>query len=379
MKNVSRLFLFASVLALVLNSCRLARNTTFVAIDSGYDHTCVLTKAGGVICWGDGITTPTEITGLTSGVKAISAGFNHTCALTFTGGVKCWQGGNSQDFGIDLQLAGPIPEDVIGLTSGVTAISAGGFHTCALTSSGGVKCWGANAVGQLGNGSTSQFVATPADVVGLASGVSAISAGSEHTCALTVDGAVKCWGFNSYGALGDGTTTGSATPVNVVGLVSGVSAISAGGEHTCALTSTGEVKCWGYNTGQDDHQSDGMNDEFSAIPVDVIGLTKGATAISVGGGHNCALTGQGEVKCWGLNRSGELGDGTTTDSIAPVTGSGLKRGISGIAAGEAHTCALTVDDRVKCWGWNGFGQLGDGTVTDSSKPVDVIECPGPCQ
>ena len=116
-----------------------------------------------------------------------------------------------------------------------------------------------------------------------------------------------------------------------------------------------------------------MNNEFSALPVDVLGLTNGVSAISVGGGHNCALVGRGEVRCWGFKYYGELGDGTTTDSIAPVTVSGLNRGASAIAAGEIHTCAITAGGQVKCWGWNGFGQLGDGTVIDSSKPVDVIE------
>jgi len=136
---------------------------------------------------------------------------------------------------------------VSGLSSGVTFIIAGGFHTCAVTSAGGVKCWGVNGVGQLGDNTTIERN-TPVNVVGLSSGVKAISAGVAHTCALTTAGAVKCWGANWYGGLGDSSNTDRWTPVNVVGLSSGVKAISAGNTHTCALTSVGVAKCWGGNS-----------------------------------------------------------------------------------------------------------------------------------
>jgi len=362
-----------------------AKPATAIAISAGDGYTCALTTAGGVKCWGenyegqlgDGTATgrlaPVDASGLTSGVTAISAGSNHTCALTAAGGVKCWgaRGTASSESWT--------PVDVSGLTSGVTAISAGVLHTCALTTAGGVKCWGSNVAadgtartyGQLGDGTQSDR-STPVDVTGLTSGVTAISAGRQHTCALTAAGGVKCWGGNIYGQVGDGTDAGRLTPVDVTGLTSGVTAISAGLLHTCALTTAGGVKCWGYNG--DGHLGDGTRDS-RLTPVDVTGLTSGVTAISAGSVHTCALTVAGAVKCWGFNVNGRLGDGTETGRLTPVDVSGLTTGVTAISAGREHTCALTAGGGVKCWGNNENGALGDGTTRRRLTPVSVVGFP----
>jgi alpha-tubulin suppressor-like RCC1 family protein len=355
-------------------------NVASIASSKG-NHTCAVIPAGGIKCWGenfsgqlgDGTTanrsTPVDVAGLTSGVSAVSSGESHTCALTTSGGVKCWGYNDAGQLGDGTTTSRSTSVDTVNLTNGVSAVSTGVFHTCALTSSDGVKCWGNNSDGQLGDGTTVNRL-TQVDVVGLMNGVDGISVGGFHTCALTATGGVKCWGSNIHSQLGDGTTTNRSPPVDVTGLTSGVSAVSAGKNHTCALTTSGGVKCWGNNN---DGQLGNNSTIHSAIPVDVVGLTSGVSAISAGGDHTCALTTTGGIKCWGDNYLGSLGDGTTTDRSTPVDVVGLAGGVNAVSAGGLHTCALTTSGGVKCWGNNYSGQLGDGTTTDRSTPVDVVD------
>ncbi len=375
--------------------------TRVAAVSAGGAHTCAVTAAGGVKCWGfnffgqlgNGTTsgpdcggfcyaTPVDVSGLTSGVAAVSAGGAHTCALTAAGGVKCWGYNGLGQLGDGTTTNRSTPVDVTGLTSGVAAVSAGFQHTCALTTGAGVKCWGLNSAGQLGDGTNTgpqtcivfagPCSTLPVDVSGLTSGVVAVSAGAFHTCALTSGGGVKCWGNNGNGQLGDGQACGffCTTPVSVSGLTSGVVAVSAGAFHTCALTSAGGVKCWGWDgNGQlGDGQACGFFN--CTTPVDVTGLTSGVAAVSAGDEHTCALTTGGGVKCWGHNGFGQLGNGTTTNSSTSVDVTGLVTRVAAVSAGGFHTCALTTGG-VKCWGDNGQGQLGDGTTTDSTTPVHV--------
>lgn len=251
---------------------------------------------------------------------------------------------------------------------GIAQISSGFGHVCALTTSGGVKCWGNNEFGELGDGTTTNR-SIPVDVPGLTSGVKAVAAGSGYTCALTIAGGVKCWGWNETGQLGDGTTTDRLTPVAVSGLSQGVTAIAASG-HTCALTIVGGVKCWGVNfTGQ---LGDGTTIDRLA-PVDVSGLTSGVTSISAGNDGNCVLMSNGGAKCWGSNFDGELGDGTTTARLTPVDVLGLTAPITAIGGGFRHTCALTTTQLVECWGDNAWYELGDIDFSDqySTSPLIV--------
>jgi alpha-tubulin suppressor-like RCC1 family protein len=302
---------------------------------------------------------------------AVSLGEYHTCALTSGGGVKCWGDNTDGQLGFETlpDNNSTTPKLVSGLDSGVKAVSAGGAHTCALTLAGGVKCWGNNSDGQLGDEMTTNRL-SPVDVVGLSSGVKAVSAGGNHTCALTSGGMVKCWGYNDLGQLGDGTTTRVTTAVDVVGLTSGMKEVSAGFQYTCALTDTGGVKCWGnkyYGL-----SGDWMNTS-SSTPVDVDGLTSGVKGIGTGKYHTCAITETNSVKCWGYNGDGQLGDETFYYSLIPVDVVGFTgEVVIAVTAGDDHTCALTDEGVVKCWGSNNFYQLGDGTTEIRSNiPVDI--------
>ncbi|TLY15221.1 MAG: hypothetical protein E6K69_06550 [Nitrospirae bacterium] len=295
-----------------------------------------------------------------TGIAEIEAGWHHTCAVTTAGDAKCWGNNHDGQLGDGTEADRLTPVDVVGLLSKARAISAGERHTCALTRDGGAKCWGNNHDSQLGDG-TDVDKKTPVDVVGVTSGVQAIVAGWRHTCALTTLGGVKCWGNNHDGQLGDGTKVDKNVPVDVMGLVGGVKAITAGRRHTCALTTLGGVKCWGNN--HDGQLGDGTKVDKN-IPVDVIGLVGGVKAIAAGWRHTCALTTAGSVKCWGKNHDGQLGDGTAINRSSPVDVVGLPSVVHAIAAGGQHTCGLN-PQFVSCWGDNEDGQLGDGTTADT--------------
>ena len=227
-------------------------------------------------------------------------------------------------------------------------VEAGNSHSCAVVD-GGVKCWGTNSDGKLGDGTTTNS-STPVVAIAAGSGVTAVSAGGPHSCAV-VDGGVKCWGYNYNGQLGDGTTTNSSTPVVAIAADSGVTAVSAGGSHSCAVVAGG-VKCWGYNyNGQ---LGDGTTTN-SSTPVVAIAAGSGVTAVSAGSSHSCAVV-DGGVKCWGTNSDGKLGDGTTTERTTPVVAIAAGSGVTAVSAGSEHSCAV-VDGGVKCWGTNDSGQL----------------------
>lgn len=302
---------------------------TFVTISSYGSHTCALTPAGKAYCWGanvngqlgDGTTTfrasPTPVSGNLTFIS-ISAGITHTCGIATGGAAWCW-GANSLGaagaLGTGNETNSTIPVPV---TGGQTfqSIATGYLNqfafTCGLTVTGGVSCWGANNLGQLGIGSNLSHLTTPAPINGVPPFAS-IAAGGSHACSLTAGGVAYCWGDNSVGALGDNTTINRTMPTQVVGGDSFAS-LDVGTSHSCARTAAGSVRCWGFNS--NGQLGDGtIVRKF--VPTPVVGGNS-FLVLSTGAAHTCGLTASGAAYCWGLNFVGAIGDGTKVDRHAPV-------------------------------------------------------------
>ena len=351
--------------------------TGITQITSGAMHSCALLNSGSVRCWGDNgfgqlgngttrdASVPLAVAGITNAVAIDSASTSlSTCAVLATGGVRCWGRNHHGQLGNGTTTDSTTPVAVSNIT-GATSIAAGQDHTCVALSNGEARCWGWNNRGQLGNGTTTDTL-VPATVTGL-TGAAAVSAGGGHTCAALTDQSVRCWGSNAWGALGNGSSaTDSKVPVMVSG-ISTATAISSGFAHTCATLTSGGVRCWGQNI--DGQLGDGTTTD-STTPVAVSNITN-ATSVSGGYQHSCVRLADGGASCWGYNYAGLLGDGTTTDSTTPVTVSSLGSATK-MAAGQSQSCALLSTGQGRCWGYNGSGQLGNGTIAASPLPTVVV-------
>ena len=250
------------------------------------------------------------------------------------------------------------------------SVDGGYVHSCGVATGGAGYCWGDNAVGQLGDGnSTSPYRSSPAPVAG-GLRFTTISAGIWHSCGVTTSGAAYCWGDNFFGQLGNGSSAEATTPVPVAGGFRFAS-VSAGSFHTCGITTSGTAYCWGDN--QNAQLGDGTM-ERRAMPAPVAGGFR-FTTISAGHGHTCGVITGGVAVCWGDDSSGQLGDGTAaaapnTSRSHPARVVGVRR-FAAVSAGNVHTCGVTTGGVVYCWGYNIWGQLGDGTTTQRSQPVPV--------
>lgn len=360
-------------------------------------NVCALVMTGELRCWGrnrfgglgngtdQDSSLPVEAIGLPPAVRQVAAFYRNACAVTWSGSVWCWgsnyfgelgnslnvgDGNNSTSDGFPVcsgtgdhwgALAGgcfePTPTKVAGLPGPVTSVTVGSYITCARLWDGSVWCWGGNSIGQLGNGTTVDS-SVPVQVKNL-SGVAAVSAGDSSTCALRSDRTVWCWGSNSSGQLGNGTSSDSSVPVQVTGL-NDVKEISLGYASTCALRSDGTVWCWGDNSNGGLGTGTSMS---SLVPVQVTALS-GITQISVGEFGACAISSDRKVSCWGWHL------GTTTDTSVPVQVTGLGD-VTSVSTGYSSVCALRSDRTVWCWGDNGWGALGNPVAQQSVTPVPV--------
>ncbi len=341
--------------------------TGVTAISSGNQFVCAITESQ-VWCWGSGTSignnsgtnsaTPVAVSNLPDGITQIASSALYTCAVTPGGEVMCWGSNGDGQLGDGTETNRLAPVPVSGLPEEAVLVAAGQSFACAVMKSGSTYCWGNNEYGQLGKSSLSTHELTPTRVQGLPGTPQQLALGDYFSCAMFANGGVTCWGSKSSGKLGNDDPTQRNSPVDVPGLGSGVTSISAGSGYSydvfaCAVVNGG-VKCWGSNTyGQlgDGSQLDNYQ------PTQVSGLTSGATQVSAGGSFACAVV-NGGAKCWGKNDIGQLGNGPQEDSSTPVDVSGFTSGVSAVSAGYNHACAILTNKSLWCWGGNYYSQLG---------------------
>jgi alpha-tubulin suppressor-like RCC1 family protein len=389
------------LLALVLIagfSCHLqAANPPWIA--AGGNHTCVAFGLTQVYCWGsndsgelgNGSTQAIQFTSHVRdvdgtsylGVTALAAGGQHTCAQRSADNqLVCWGSNASGQLGDRTTDDSPLPRPVIdaeghALTTSIN-LSAGGQTSCATarrtSSDGHIACWGANSHGQLGNNSfasssTAVFLYVPDNVT-------AVSSAPNHTCYLSVSTSIFCWGADNWGQLGDNTAGSTDAPVPpATSVISSIESIASGTDFNCALSTTGNVTCWGNNL---HGQLTELKVNYDASPYYVSGPASFTNLIGIvaGAAHVCALKNDGTVFCWGNGQEGEVGNnkfGTyyRPSEVLDADGVHILSGVLALAAGAAHTCAEKKDGTVWCWGDNTYGQLGNGTHTMSPLPVQV--------
>jgi alpha-tubulin suppressor-like RCC1 family protein len=362
-----------------------------------------VTTTGVAYCWGDNYTgalgdgtiwttalTPVPVAGGLT-FATVSAGVFHSCGVTTSGAAYCW----GQGFPDSLGHASLVPVPVTGGLS-FASVSAGISHTCGITTAGAAYCWGSSSYGELGDGgdTTSPMNNVPVPVAGGLT-FAEVSAGGTHSCGVTTTGTAYCWGQNTMGELGDGTLTSSSVPVPVAGGLS-FKTVNTAGVHSCGVTTTGAPYCWGDNlfdllgsgtnpngtppqpTGPEQcNDSGGLYDwgpsviPCSTVPAPVAG---GLNLVSVtSGGQDtfaCGLTSSGAAWCWGGERG--LGAFPPTSAPIPVVGGFT---FASLSAGLYTTCGVTPAGVAYCWGVGGHGELGTGTTSFSGVPVKVAGQP----
>ncbi len=376
-------------------------NDLLDAVVATSNGTCGLGFGGDVYCWGPRevylpgtgayATAPTKVTSdptLLDGkvIRQLTDDAMHTCALTGAGAAYCWGYGAQGQLGLGSRSSNYRPQPVLtsGALSGVKlrAITAGEYHTCAVSGAGKAYCWGAGEAGQIGDSNARSRIAPRAvDTSGVLKGKTLvdITAGDVYTCAVDTAGAAYCWGAGGQGQLGNGTMSTSTTPVRVstAGALNGKTlvAIEAGYAHVCALDSAGAVYCWGNNV-YGELGNGGAKNSATPVAVDVSGTLAGKTVtdVSAGDSTTCVVSSAGKVYCWGDGAAGQLGDGTTgsrNPTPHAVDSSGVLAGVSvtDVSVGGRSVCVVSAADHAYCWGSSSSGQLGYGGYRTQTRPV----------
>ena len=328
---------------------------------------CALSKSEGLICWGilpgepqDAFRfhLPTRVEDAREPIEHITLSLTHGCVLYATGNVACWGSNEWGQLGDHSQLYSARPHAIPLLAPNVTKLSAGANFTCSLHSNNNVNCWGSTAETILQNNTLEESV-TPFALDASAS-IHSIEVGAHHACALTFDGDVYCWGNNERGQLGDDTTLPRTSPRKVLGLNERVVQLSAGKDHTCGVTAQGSILCWGAQLQHDE----------TPPPYRISGLSSHPIQLTSGDHHACALLQNNDVMCWGSNRFDQIDASIPETKVStPLEKTGFSSGIASLSAGGNHTCAVLFNGSIQCWGNNQDGQLGGGNTTPNDELV----------
>jgi alpha-tubulin suppressor-like RCC1 family protein len=343
---------------------------------TGANHVCTVANNRHAYCWGKNddaqvgtgsasfIEPVPRRVGVAPPLTAVAAGSAHSCAIDQTGTVWCWGRETNGRLGRGGAPSNPAIPQGVSSSAQFVQVAAGGAHTCSLATSGTVMCWGAGGSGQLGDG-VGMDRSIPAAIAGDTRWL-VISTGAVHTCAVATDQSAWCWGGNPSGQIGNSSTSDQIFPTTIAAGQS-FSTISAGGGHSCAVTTAGAALCWGANTRS--QTGTGLPDSLVLAPTAVTGGLTFRT-ISAGGQHSCGITSDSLAYCWGANTSGQLGDSSQIDRPAPVLVHGGLH-FTEMHAGAAFTCGLTDGLVLYCWGDGTQGQLGRSFLASSSVPVKV--------
>ncbi len=349
---------------------RVSGASEWTRITTSGQHTCGIRADGKASCWGsrqsgqlgDGVggfaTSPARLPAGPPAWATVDAGGGHSCGLAADRTLWCWGGYTGTSPGTDTPTR-------LGSATDWAGVSAGYLHSCGLRDSGTAFCWGYGSDGQTGNGTTGQFLLLPTQV-GANSDWTQIKAGGYHSCGIRTSGALWCWGRNYEGQLGDGTNTLRTSPTQV-GTATDWATVTPGTFHTCGIRNDGTLWCWGSN--RYGERGDGATSSQRTNPTQVGTATDWAT-LTTSQHHTCATRTDGTLWCWGYNGFGALGDETTTDRITP-TQVGIATDWAAASAGDTHTCGTRTDGTLWCWGYNEFGALGDGTTLRRLTPTQI--------
>ncbi len=302
-------------------------------------------------------------------IQSVAAGWQHSCAVDKLSALWCWGRNTLGQLGLGYtSLRNAAPTKVTSLANGVSLVAAGGSHTCIVDKLSALWCWGRNNYGQLGLGDTSNRK-TPTKVISLSNEISQVAAGAFHTCAIDILSTLWCWGYNFRGQLGLPDLSDRNTPTKVTSLSNEISQVATGGYHTCIVDKLSALWCWGYNP---DGQLGLGNTSDRNIPTQVISLANGISHVAAGASHTCAIDNISTLWCWGSNGNGQLGLGDTSDRNTPTKVISLSNEVSQVGLGGFHTCAIDILSTLWCWGWNGYGELGLGDNSNRNIPTKVI-------